>query len=617
MKKKLTLTALLAFNYFLSFSQFTPGNLAVVRVGNGTDALINSTTNVSLLEYSLNGVAGQSINLNAVTAAARLTIVGTATEGLLKLSNDKKYLSLGGYDAVTATTGATAISATVDKVVALIAADKSVNYSTKIPGANLTSNLRVAISNNGGQFWFGAGTSGVRYIPFGNSAATNATILTMTNNPTGTSAHNNIRSLGIFGGQLYSSPLNSVDYGITSIGTGLPTTGGQAPTNLPGFTLNNLPASTGDFVFLDVDVDVAGVDVAYTLEGVNLKKYILASGTWSNSSSVGVGLVDPAFAIGGAGGSGYTSVPTVSITGGGGSGATATAVITGDKVTGITLLNAGNGYTSAPTVTITGGGGTGATATATISTTVSGITGMLNGSNKPVIFFTSGSNTSNNALQRLDDANGYLAAISGSPVTIATSGTNYVFRGVAFTPDIIVLPVDLKSFNGKNTASGVQLNWETASEKNNNRFDILRSTDKDNFHVISSVSGKGNSSALTKYNYLDIQPLAGVNYYKLNQIDFNGKVTPSDIIAVKTGLSENTFTINATENDLKLTINALKPDKASFQLFDISGRKMMDKNINLESGLNLNTFNIADLNNGIYVLRLTIGSQISSQKFVK
>ena len=65
-----------------------------------------------------------------------------------------------------------------------------------------------------------------------------------------------------------------------------------------------------------------------------------------------------------AGGSGYTSAPTVTFTGGGGSGATATAVVTNGAVTGITLTASGSGYTSAPTVSFAGGGGNGATATA-------------------------------------------------------------------------------------------------------------------------------------------------------------------------------------------------------------------------------------------------------------
>lgn len=101
------------------------------------------------------------------------------------------------------------------------------------------------------------------------------------------------------------------------------------------------------------------------------------------------------------GGSGYTSVPTVTISGGGGSGAIATAVVTGNAVTAIKLLKdsiltvpssvypspssvsgapffEGKGYTFAPTVTITGGGGTGATATATINSYKNVVSGSVN-----------------------------------------------------------------------------------------------------------------------------------------------------------------------------------------------------------------------------------------------
>lgn len=81
----------------------------------------------------------------------------------------------------------------------------------------------------------------------------------------------------------------------------------------------------------------------------------------------------------GAGGSGYTSAPAVSLTGGGGSGATATAEITGGVVTKINVTNPGSGYTSAPTVGITGGAGTGATATASFGSTANQVVSELIG----------------------------------------------------------------------------------------------------------------------------------------------------------------------------------------------------------------------------------------------
>ncbi|HHG0671505.1 TPA: hypothetical protein ACPUGK_003050 [Klebsiella pneumoniae] len=76
-----------------------------------------------------------------------------------------------------------------------------------------------------------------------------------------------------------------------------------------------------------------------------------------------------------AGGSGYTTAPTVTISGGGGTGALATATVSGGAVTKISVLYKGFGYTTAPTVTISGGGGTGATAAGTVSS--GGVIGQL------------------------------------------------------------------------------------------------------------------------------------------------------------------------------------------------------------------------------------------------
>ena len=67
-----------------------------------------------------------------------------------------------------------------------------------------------------------------------------------------------------------------------------------------------------------------------------------------------------------AGGTGYTSAPTVTFTGGGGTGATATATVSGGVVTAVTVTAGGTGYTSAPTIGFTGGAGSGATATASM-----------------------------------------------------------------------------------------------------------------------------------------------------------------------------------------------------------------------------------------------------------
>ena len=100
-----------------------------------------------------------------------------------------------------------------------------------------------------------------------------------------------------------------------------------------------------------------------------------------------------------AGGSGYTSAPTVTFTGGGGTGAAGTAVLTADAVTSVTITNAGTGYTSAPTVAFTGGAGTGAAGTSAVSAQVKGVTAVSvtnqgNGyTSVPAVTFTGGGGT--------------------------------------------------------------------------------------------------------------------------------------------------------------------------------------------------------------------------------
>lgn len=640
MKRKLLFTFLIASSNFLAYSQFTAGNLVVVRVGDGSTAIAASTTTVSLLEYNTAGVLGTTVNLDAATAGARLTLnASSGAEGLLKLSNNKDYLILGGYDApvnnttVVGTVGASSFT----RLVARINALGQVDYSTKIykigtttednPSATpaqkntdyYSGNFKTVASVDGMGYWVGNSTNGIRYVPHGNSAVTVPTVITASNtlpNPTPvtqTNTFTNMRAINIFDGKLFASLTNTTNYGMVQIGTGLPTSAGQTPVNLTGF--QNANTAAGDFVFFDLDAGILGVDVAYTLEGAALKKHTFNGTTWSSSSSVGTGRVSAINTI--VGSTGYTSAPTVEISGGGGSGATAIANLTGGAVTSVTITNGGVGYSSAPTVSFTGGGGSTTSAVAAIATQSNGMTGILVGG-KPVLFYTSGANTGNNALVRVNDNNGYAAAIDPTVHSvIALSGANYVFRGVAFTPTTTTLPVNLKSFNGKNTTNGVLLNWETASEENNDRFEILRSNSKDNFQVLSSVKGAGNSKEINKYSFLDTEPLSGVNYYKLNQIDFNGKSTPSNIVAVKTGLIENKVDLSASSSELKITINSISSGVATLQVFDVSGHKVLNKTLQLQSGLNANVININNLENGLYVARLIIGSQVVSKKFVK
>ncbi len=86
-----------------------------------------------------------------------------------------------------------------------------------------------------------------------------------------------------------------------------------------------------------------------------------------------------------------------------------------------------------------------------------------------------------------------------------------------------VLPVDLIDFTAQVTGENrVELNWQTASEYNNDYFNIERSASGEAWKTIGRVKGKGNSSQIVRYTAIDSHPPAGTVIYRLRQIDYNG-----------------------------------------------------------------------------------------------
>ncbi len=95
-----------------------------------------------------------------------------------------------------------------------------------------------------------------------------------------------------------------------------------------------------------------------------------------------------------------------------------------------------------------------------------------------------------------------------------------------------IVPVELTSFAAVVTKNGIQLNWETATEMNNQGFEIERSTDSQNFNMIGFVNGKGTTSEKSSYSYLDKNINTPKYYYRLKQVDFNGAYEYSNVIEI-------------------------------------------------------------------------------------
>jgi hypothetical protein len=293
MKKIYILIVFHLFAITAAFSQtpdaaFTPGNLVVFRVGDGTTALNNNAFPVFLDEFTTTGTLVQSIAMpTSVNGANKiLTSAGSSFEGWLTLSVDGQFLVLLGYNAVPGTVNVPATpSATTERVIGLVDYNGNINTTTAL--TDLCSgglSLRSATSTDGVNLWAvgtsgAAGTVGLRYTTVGSSTSTEV------QNSAG------IRVIHILGGQMYVSTVSGA-VRIGTVGTGIPTTPGQTVTALPG-----TPTSGGgpySFTFADLNPAITGVDVLYVADEtlVALKKYSFDGVTWTLNGTIGVNADD-------------------------------------------------------------------------------------------------------------------------------------------------------------------------------------------------------------------------------------------------------------------------------------------------------------------------------------
>ena len=183
------------------------------------------------------------------------------------------------------------------------------------------------------------------------------------------------------------------------------------------------------------------------------------------------------------------------------------------------------------------------------------------------------------------------------------------------------LPVTWLDFNAvyNNETQNVDLSWSTASEINNDFFEVQRSTDAVHFDVIGKVNGSGNSSLVKEYALSDKQPLPGVSYYRIRQVDYNGDDDFTDLRAINIDGSSSAGTIYVYPNplagqDLNLVFSGLDKGNWQWRLVDLTGKVIMQKTrvSDLESGVI--QLSLDKLPDGIYLFQLETQSQNFTRK---
>lgn len=166
-------------------------------------------------------------------------------------------------------------------------------------------------------------------------------------------------------------------------------------------------------------------------------------------------------------------------------------------------------------------------------------------------------------------------------------------------PVLAVLPVKLTEFTATADNNGVALRWTTATETANRSFTVERSADGETWQDLQVISGGGTSSTPLSYNYTDIQPLEGNNYYRLRQTSEDNSTTYSDSRLVNIGGAGRVVAYPMPlTGDVCYLRGLTDPQQYIYTVISTTGSAVR------QGSLSGNAVNINGLAKGIYVLQL-------------
>jgi hypothetical protein len=218
-------------------------------------------------------------------------------------------------------------------------------------------------------------------------------------------------------------------------------------------------------------------------------------------------------------------------------------------------------------------------------------------------------NTGSPAINAGDNANSNAADFEGTQRPFAGISDIGAFEKTG------TLPVEwLENLDAQIVVSGIELRWATATEAQNALFEIERSAEGRafSFEKIGEKVARGNAETTHFYQYLDKKPLNGRSYYRLRQLDFDGKSSYSNICSVEFNpRSELSISPNPASEALFFSLENEKIERVEIQNTDGRICQFLE-------GENLKEIKINDLPKGIFVLKIWNNfGQISQKRFLK
>ncbi|MEO9210280.1 MAG: T9SS type A sorting domain-containing protein, partial [Ginsengibacter sp.] len=179
--------------------------------------------------------------------------------------------------------------------------------------------------------------------------------------------------------------------------------------------------------------------------------------------------------------------------------------------------------------------------------------------------------------------------------------------------DAGILPVRLISFTVIKQNNSALLYWNTAQEINSKIFEIERSSDNKTWIKIGAEMAAGNSSIERAYSYTDDKPIENINFYRLKQIDNDGKFVYSPIRSISFPIPQSVYiSPNPAHDFIKINFEKASAKNILIEVADVFGRTILQKNTQQSSV----TIDVKTWAKGIYFIKIKNNEQINTYKIV-
>jgi hypothetical protein len=222
--------------------------------------------------------------------------------------------------------------------------------------------------------------------------------------------------------------------------------------------------------------------------------------------------------------------------------------------------------------------------------------------------------------QWVNQGNGGTTGTVGSgTVTTSSVVTDFSPFTLGSSTTLNPLPISLLNFDAVPVNNFVKVSWTTTSELNNDYFLVQKSIDGVNWSNIGTVKGAGNSEKLVKYSFNDMNPVNGVQFYRLQQFDINGESEFTSVVPVRFNTNSNNETVTvypnpATGNTLNVNINSNDEGNANVSIINNLGQKVLEFNNLTGTAF---TFDINDLASGIYTVQVSSEAGLVNTQLIK